>query len=216
MSWAIETSRGEIGGFGFVFGTSRIHLGDLPAMSVDQFAHYATEIITDSYRRATPDQKQLMQEHISYALESHRSNNSAIRNESPLHFPRHQVMKDFSVEVSEDIPNTIVSQGQMDPEFIREILTQEPNSRRGAQLMNEAEVAFQDAMFGHVIDYSSNPFRVDRQSIAIGNTYFGVPFSHFALFAAMTIAGGHYGWGEEGIPRSANTAMESLQELISS
>lgn len=46
MSYELETNRGNVEDFGFIFGdVNRVRLGALPAISIDQFAEYSSETL---------------------------------------------------------------------------------------------------------------------------------------------------------------------------
>ena len=214
MSSEIETrSHGTVPEFGF-WGqdVSRIMLGDLPAMATPQFCKYATEAIAAAATQANADQIEQIKERIKQVLEIN-AEKKVISTKSPLSFPR---QLHIETTPKEQIAKNITSQKFVAPASFFEGLKQARvagDEDREMELWEEFEIAL-NLNNRNTANYSENPFRVEADSIVIGNMYV-VDCLKFTRFAAKYINGGTHGWDSRGIPDYAWESLERLKQTLS-
>lgn len=214
MSYEIETrNHGKVPEFGF-WGpdTSRIMLGDLPAMTTPQFCKYATEAIVAVAPQANANQIEQIKERIKWALEVN-AGKKVRSTKSPFSFPRQLHIETIS---KEQIADNITFKKFLAPTSFFEELNQATvvdDKDRKVRLLEEFQVAL-NLDNGNIANYLKNPFRVEVDSIVMDNVYV-VDCVEFTRFATQYINGGLLGSDSRGIPDYAQESFQKLKQTFS-
>ena len=218
MSYEMETrNRGEVRDWGFYSAdTSRIRLGDAPAIELHQFCDFATEVLIASVDKVSPAQRQEIAEMVQFM--NSRVSDLKIRPDENIiaEFPSFANVR--KTELSEGESGNLRAQVGMIhvPTSITQEIREAENvgDLERASLLKEALVTAFNPSGVDVQDHSENPFKVVYTHIAVGDLY-EVDFQEFAKFAVYVMHGGFIGWRRElGIPEYAHKGLQRLAEAF--
>ena len=216
MSYRIETLSGsKEPEFGFWSAdVTRVRLGELPAMSLEQFCDYATNSVIISYESATVQERTEIRAAFEDAIAF--TKDLPVREENPLKMPRLRQM----AQTAKDILDT--PYGEIE---INRFITEEEWHSEMAEALNAGDkdkvfrlaqemiIAANIARGTTVEDYNENPFRVLAHNVDIAGRY-EVSFTEFAYFTSYILKGGFLGWSSDGIPQKARESLAKIQGSI--
>jgi hypothetical protein len=188
MSWEVQTVDSDpfSGGF-FGADTSRIMLGELPAMGIDQFAGFAGDAMAEALPHLSAKDRTEARNLVNAAKS--KTDGKPVRTiESP-----------YADASSTDA--MAVDWGR----------SSRIGDKVGASLAAEGIMKAIGADIGNIsTHYSENPFIVRDTTIVIGGTY-EVEQLEFIYFALNYLEGGGLGWSDElGIPAAAAKAIAQI------
>jgi hypothetical protein len=188
MSWEVVTVDGDpfSGGF-FGADTSRIMLGELPAMSIDQFGEFAGDAMVG------------VLPHLSVKDRTEARNLIEAAKRKIDGRPVRTVENPYADASSADA---------MAADWDR---SERTGDKVGASLASEGIMKAVGADLGNIsTHYSENPFIVRDTTVIIGGTY-EVEQLEFMYFALNYLEGGGFGWDDElGVPATAAKAIAQV------
>lgn len=220
MSYEMETrNRGEVRDWGFFSAdTSRIRLGDAPAIELHQFCDYATESLIASVDKVLPAQRQEIAEVVQ--IMNSRVSDLKIRTDENIaaEFPSFANVR--KTELAEGEAGNLRAQVGMIhiPRNISQEIkeAEEAGDLERASLLEEALVTAFNPSGVDIQDHFENPFKVVDTHIVVADLY-DVDFQEFARFAVYVMHGGFIGWRRElGIPEYAHRGLQRLAEAFPS
>lgn len=209
MSIVLETlNHGSVHGFGFTAGnTTRVGLGELPGISIDQFAGYSVDTLIRGKGLYSWDQIRIMEEIVD--LPGLERVPVRFQSDSGLgsNLLIHRVVGSPEIEKAEGMS---FMYGSIQYSEIAHIMEQE-NEVAKARLGLELSIAMSTSLGEGIEDYKINPFTLKTGHFQIGGVYDVAP-DHYAGYVSKVLRGGIFGWNEHlGVPRSV---LSSARQLI--
>lgn len=189
MSLQIESlNQGKIEKFGYNRSdVSKVRLGELPPLSSIDFARYAGNTLMIALEGQSDELKDSIAKTVNYRLQ--KIVDLPIREDAPLSFSREVIMG-----LEEKIEHM------------------HPNNENAAALRQMVE-EIEGSEYDDIAADHGNPFTIVDDNILIGEKYL-VSVKEFAYFTSYALAGGHFGWGNRGVPRVALDALTRIQESL--